>query len=252
MLCACGQVSHENQRTDFPIGSTVRITVPIPCNSIGDKSYGVGQIARVVGHCNDGRAQIMFPAGDVHTFHFPESCLRSEASDDVRRRILPLTRKNLRRGRRDIPFSSISQRDVMIDERKFFGADIVYLCDDDSQCVILKNRRGDTGFVSGETLLAEVGKIYSSVRCFNCPEQQEEIMLEGTRLSSARRLKKMSRRELAEKIHVTEKEIGDWEERVSWCDDKDVVLRLSMILSFPPAFFSGPEIEVLRVEETTL
>lgn len=38
-----------------------------------------------------------------------------------------------------------------------------YLCDDDSQCVILKNRRGDTGFVSGETLLAEVGKIYDNV-----------------------------------------------------------------------------------------
>lgn len=57
--CSCGLESHMNQITDFPVGARI--------------FFKQGPPGMVVDHCEDGRAMIAYPNGDVHTFHRIES-----------------------------------------------------------------------------------------------------------------------------------------------------------------------------------
>lgn len=77
-------------------------------------------------------------------------------------------------------------------------------------------------------------------------------VLEGSRLAVARRRRGLKQSELAAKIDVTEETLRAWEERRAWCEDKEVMLRLSWVLKFPIGWFTGPEIELLTVEDTSL
>lgn len=63
-ICIDCERSHANQRRLFPVGMTVRIF---------DTT-----VAKVVGHCCDGRAVLRFLDGEVHTFHQLDQMVRRE------------------------------------------------------------------------------------------------------------------------------------------------------------------------------
>lgn len=73
-------------------------------------------------------------------------------------------------------------------------------------------------------------------------------VLEGSRLTVARRRRGLSQSELAAKIGVTEKKLRAWEDKQEWCEDKEIILKLAWALRFPVGFFTGPEIELLDPE----
>jgi DNA repair exonuclease SbcCD ATPase subunit len=59
----CGQ-SHEHQRTDYPVGTTIVFQDAFA------KQYKC-PTGKVVGHCDDGLASVEFPTtGEIHTFHY--------------------------------------------------------------------------------------------------------------------------------------------------------------------------------------
>lgn len=61
----CGQ-SHEHQRADYPVGTTIIFQDAFA------KQYKCPS-GKVVGHCDDGRASVEFPTtGEIHTFHYTD------------------------------------------------------------------------------------------------------------------------------------------------------------------------------------
>lgn len=70
-------------------------------------------------------------------------------------------------------------------------------------------------------------------------------VLEGTRLSVARRRRGMKQSELAKKLDLPEKTVRAWEEKTEWCEDKEVALRLAWLLKFPIGWFYGSELELI-------
>lgn len=72
-LCS-KQDGHSDQQEFYPVGQVVVSIAPIDCHGVKIKT---GSIARVVGHCDDGRALFEFEGKSIHShsFHFPESYL---------------------------------------------------------------------------------------------------------------------------------------------------------------------------------
>lgn len=79
-------------------------------------------------------------------------------------------------------------------------------------------------------------------------EKHPPQVLEGSRLTVARRRRGLSQSELAAKIGVTEKMLRAWEDKREWCEDKEIIIKLAWALKFPFAWFTGPEIELLDPE----
>lgn len=52
----------------------------------------------------------------------------------------------------------------------------------------------------------------------------------------------LTRNELGRKLGVTQKKLKTWEDNDEWMSDKETVLKIAFILSFPVGFFYGPEI----------
>ena len=67
--------------------------------------------------------------------------------------------------------------------------------------------------------------------------------VEGTRLRTARLMRGWTRNELGRKIGVNQNQVKAWEDNDEWLEDKETVLRLAMLLSFPVGFFYGSEIK---------
>lgn len=66
----CG-LDHQNQLTDYPIGTSVRI-ITRTHSQMFTHDLAAGDIGLVVDHCDDGRAIIHFEkTGGTHTFHQP-------------------------------------------------------------------------------------------------------------------------------------------------------------------------------------
>jgi len=76
-------------------------------------------------------------------------------------------------------------------------------------------------------------------------------VLEGTRLSVARRRRGMNQSELARKLEVPEKTVKAWEDKTEWCEDKEIVLKLAFFLHFPVQFFYQPEIELINASQVS-
>lgn len=77
MTCSDCNQEHENQRTAYPVGATVRAL-----NDIGSRMGHVkaATLGEIIGHCDDGRAQIRFSTTPpiVHTFHYPAGVVALE------------------------------------------------------------------------------------------------------------------------------------------------------------------------------
>ena len=158
MSCSCGQ-SHDSQRVAYPIGSEVKLISPI--QSSGGRQIAVGESGIVVGHCNDGRASVKFD-DESHTFHFPDAVFVSINGGDATGQIIAVNRLDMPKEYRSISVEKIAIHIFRGLSARADTAQLVYFCDD-ADCVILKNRNGQTtGYVSEDVLLSEARKVYDA------------------------------------------------------------------------------------------
>ncbi len=74
--CDCAR-GHKNQIRKYPAGT--RIVAITDIWSASDSLVPFGSTGKVTGHCDDGRAWIVFDLYDgSHTFHFPEQHIAKE------------------------------------------------------------------------------------------------------------------------------------------------------------------------------
>jgi len=78
-LCSTCQQDHTFQITAYPLGATVKIT------QLFYNDLPVGTLGKVINHCDDGRATILFGGTDLndeqlsltpHTFHYPDGYIQ--------------------------------------------------------------------------------------------------------------------------------------------------------------------------------
>lgn len=74
---------HRDQLKIYPMGTTVVLLQTIPS---GDKRLPIGAVGNVTGHCDDGRAIVVFSDHPKvgHTFHFPETHLAIAFPDQAK------------------------------------------------------------------------------------------------------------------------------------------------------------------------
>ena len=88
-ICSLCNVSHEDQRTRFPVGAKVvaKHNILLPHGSGIQVHFGTQGEVRY--HCDDGRACVFFEGGTSHTFHKPEDHINRLTSDPAVRGVIP-------------------------------------------------------------------------------------------------------------------------------------------------------------------
>lgn len=78
-ICSDCKQKHKDQIEQYPVGARVVTISEISGNGDSGTTLPFGTIGRVTGHCDDGRAFIVFDGDNgSHTFHFPEQNIAAE------------------------------------------------------------------------------------------------------------------------------------------------------------------------------